>query len=785
MATKIREAVSMIKIKEAIQLIKSRVECISYARDVLGFPVSKDGDRCQGLEQTNIKNDSLTFSRDGWYDFHLKEGGDVIALAQKVKFGGDFMEAVKDLAMRCNIELDTNRDYNWVSETKTYSNIIESYHKNLKKEHLNFFIERGFTEAFLNSIKLGTKGKSIIIPCLDYYGENILPCYHQERKYPTGKPKYRSADLDFTPNKYKSPYGLHTLKRNMPLIITEGIADAMSADQAGYQALSPLGLEFNKEIEPRIWGACRGAKEVILAFDNDEPGQEGMFKLGMKLFYRNINFSTFIPPQEGEDLNDFYKREKSMDKVFKYKEPGYMYLGTRISDKKLFRRFIRKMSTTFSPDDVAEFMEKVKEAGKFTPLWLKETEKLSKKMPPETEIVDNIHKEHKYIYNEALGFYEYSMGCYRPRQNTEIHAVIKKELGLFARGAVFGSVRKHIESMSISLDELNQGHYLNFVNGMLDLSVGKMVDHDPSFLSTIQLDYCYDPDAPCPKWTEFVHDITDGDETKQKLLQEIAGYIMFPDNSLQKAFVMIGAGSNGKSVLLNTITKVFKRDNTTNVEIASLVDSFQRIKLMGSMINVCTEMSADVSAAANFFKQIVAGDPVSGCFKHKDHIDFTPRVKFVCATNSMFRTKDVSEGFLRRISFIKFDLEYKLDEKDIRRPHHRRADPHLEKTLEIELPGIFNWCYAGYLRLLKQEKFTETDEHKYLIQDLKNTENPHMIFFDEMDEREYNKKELWDTYFNWCVDQSLTTRMKSDFYLMADTAMIKRYQNGTSIYIKK
>lgn len=774
----------MVKIKEAIQQIKQRIDCISYARDVLGFPISKEGDRCQGIEQSNVKNDSLMFSRDGWYDFHLKEGGDVISLAQKVKFNGDFMEAVKDLAMRCNIEIDDKHNYNWVQETKTYADEIETYHKNLKGEHLGYFMGRGFTEDFLRSIKLGTKGNNIIIPCLDWYNTKLLPCYHQEKVYPKGK--YKSAPLDMMPNRYKSPYGLHTLKRNMPLIITEGIVDAMSADQEGYQSLSPLGLEFNKEIEPKIWGACRAAKEVVLCFDNDEPGQEGMFKLGMKLFYRNISFSVFVPPIEGEDLNDYYQRKKSLNELMEQKEAGYIYLGKKITDKNEFRRFIRKMSSTYSPDDVAEFMGIVKEANMFSPLWLKETALLSKKMPPESDIVDSINKKHKYFYNEALGFYEYSMGCYRPRQNTEIHSVIKYELGNFAKGTIFGSVRKHIEAMSISVDELNKGNYLNFVNGMLNLDTGEMEDHDSTFLSTIQLDYCYDPDASCQRFREFIDEITNGNEKKQKLLQEIAGYTLYSDNSLQKAFVMIGAGSNGKSVFLKTLTKVFNKNNTTNVEIASLVESFQRIKLMKSMVNICSEMSADVSAAATFFKQIVAGDPVSGCYKHKDHIEFTPRVKFICATNSMFRTKDVTDGFLRRISFIKFDLEYKLDKKDIRRPHHRKADIHLEKALEIELPGIFNWCYAGYKRLQKQERFTETDEQKYLIKDLKNTENPHMVFFEEVKEIEYTRESLWKTYFNWCVDQHLTSKLKSDFYLMADISMIKEYNNiGEAIYNKK
>jgi len=774
----------MVKIKEVISQIKQRIDVISYARDVLGFPISKEGDRCQGLEQNNTKNDSLMFSKDGWYDFHLKEGGDVISLAQKVKFNGDFMEAVKDLAMRCNIEIDTRHNYNWVQETKNYSDEIESCHKNLSKEHIGYFVGRGFTEEFLKSIKLGTKGDNIIIPCFDWYGTKILPCYHQEKIYPNGK--YKSAPLDMIPNKYKSPYGLHTLKRNMPLIITEGITDAMSCDQEGYQTLSPLSTEFNKEIEPRVWGACRGAKEVILCFDNDKPGQNGMFKLGMKLFYRNISFSAFIPPVEEEDLNDYYQRKKTLNEIMEQKEEGHLYLGKRITDKNEFRRFIRKMASTYSPDDVAEFMGIVKEAKMFSPLWLKETEKLSTKMPPESDIVDNINKNHKYFFNEALGFYEYSMGCYRPRQNTEIHSVIKHELGNFARGTIFGSVRKHIEAMSISVDELNKGHYLNFVNGMLNLETGKMEDHDPSFLSTIQLDYCYDPDAQCQRWREFIDEITDSNEKKQKLLQEIAGYVLYSDNSLQKAFVMIGAGRNGKSVFLNTLTKVFNKKNTSNVEIADLVESFQRIKLMKSMVNICTEMSADVSQASSFFKQIVVGDPVSGCYKHKDYIEFTPRVKFICATNSMFRTKDVTDGFLRRISFIKFDLEYHIDVNDIRRPHHRKADVNLEKTLELELPGIFNWCYAGYKRLQKQSMFTETSEHKYLIKDLRNTENPHMVFFEEVKEIEYTRESLWRSYFNWCGDQEITTKVKSDFYLMADISMIKEYNNlGEAIYRKK
>lgn len=775
----------MVKIKEAISEIKTRIDCISYARDVLGFPVSKEGDRCQGLSQSNKKNDALMFMRDSWYDFHIKEGGDVIALCQRVKHNGHFLDAVRDLASRCNLDIDDGHDYNWVEETKTFANTIQKWHENLSDEHIGYFRGRGFTKEFLLSIKMGTKDNgNVIIPCLEWHGDQLLPCYYSEKVWPDGK--YKHAPIEHSPNKCKYPYGLHTLKRNAPLIISEGIADAMSADQEGYQSLSPLGLQFNKEIMPRIMSACKGASKVYLCFDNDEPGQKGMHELGMKLFYKGINFEALTLPNEGDDLNDYYNREKSLDGLIDHSTEGLLYLGRGITDKNEFRSFIRKASSLFEKDDICELMAIVKEVGHFSKTWLKETELMAKKMPPETDIVKRISKEHKYFYNENLGFYEYSMGCFRRRQNTEVHSVIKGAMGVYAKGTAFASVRKHIESMSIGVDEINTGHYLNFVNGMLDLRANKIVDHDPSYMSTIQLDYCHDPEARCPRWTTFVDEITEGDEEKQRLLQEIAGYILYPDNSLQKAFIMIGAGANGKSVFLNTIRKVFGEANTTGIEIANLNESFQRVMLMESLVNICTEMSATVSGAESFFKQIVAGDMVQGCFKHKDHIKFTPRVKFVCATNSMFKANDVSEGFLRRLSFVQFNLQYKLDKKEITRPHHRKADIGLEKTLEMELAGVFNWCYAGYLRLQEQGRFTETKEHKYLIKDLKNSANPHMLFFDELEKETYNQKDLWNDYFNWCTSQSFSTKTKGEFYVMADMSMIKRYDDdGTQTYYRK
>ena len=75
-------------------------------------------------------------------------------------------------------------------------------------------------------------------------------------------------------------------------------------------------------------------------------------------------------------------------------------------------------------------------------------------------------------------------------------------------------------------------------------------------------------------------------EASIKLLQEMAGYILFDDCFLEKCFFLIGDGANGKSVFLNVISAVFDEANISHVEMATLDNEFQRINLLDSLANI-------------------------------------------------------------------------------------------------------------------------------------------------------------------------------------------------------
>ena len=83
----------------------------------------------------------------------------------------------------------------------------------------------------------------------------------------------------------------------------------------------------------------------------------------------------------------------------------------------------------------------------------------------------------------------------------------------------------------------------------------------------------------------------------------------------------------------------------------------------------------------------------------------------------------------------------------------RKIDKHLEPKLLAELPGIFNWAYAGYNNLIRDSGFTETPEQARYIKDLEESADPVITFLHEMN---YGgiipNTTLFKDYRAWCED---------------------------------
>lgn len=315
---------------------------------------------------------------------------------------------------------------------------------------------------------------------------------------------------------------------------------------------------------------------------------------------------------------------------------------------------------------------------------------------------------------------------------------------------------KYLKAETTTEEIFNRKPIFNFRNGVLELETGIFREHRQGDLSSIQAEYNYDPKATCFKWEKFIREIMADRETSIKLLQEMTGYILFTDCKFQKAFFLVGDGANGKSVFLNLIRAVFGKDNVSSVEMSSLIEPFQRISLINSLVNISTETNSDIKGAESIFKQVVAGDPINGCYKSKDFKVFEPRCVMISACNEYVKSRDTTFGFLRRICFIDFPRKFEGE----------NADMNLEEVLKQELPGIFNWAYEGYKRLKSQRKFTETPEQADMMEEFVLLTNQVADFIKDclLDaDGIMERSELYRKYISWTKETMNNPQSRTKF----------------------
>ena len=748
---------------DRIAYIKEHYNVLDYARYTLGLPVNKAGDRCMSIAPGPHKtNNAFVVYNDWWYDFSAGCGGDVIDLCAEAKHGGDKGAAIRELA----------GDYggNWKQYTEQLCDKIAYFHSQLREQDKEYILKRGIKAETIERLKLGYDAKEdrLIIP----YFKNHYVAYYIGRDR-SGKPdasKYKKAHLDGLNENIA--WGLHTFeperrkeilsgiedgeKKNMLenfCVIAEGAFDAMSFEQEGFKILSPISGYFNKDTLKQVISLCKTQDCVFICFDSDKAGTKFQINMARTLFQHRIKFVCGSLPEGFKDISEYYERGGDLFSLVENASSGIGMLASRITDRDEFEKFVYDAARFVKKPDFMELFEHVEQ---FPKTWLAALLKEAYHAPLESVIVQEVLAEHMLKYVEGLGFYEYSHGIWKKMADNLVRSYCAGYYGRWAVGSKLNSALTQLKSETTTEELFNRQAIFNFKNCILDLKTGETKEHSPAFLSTVQVDYDYDVKADCPRWRQFISEIMAGRELSIALLQEMTGYILFEDCSLQKCFFLMGDGANGKSVLLNTIQKVFGEANVSNVEMSKLDEPFQVISLINSLVNISTETSTNIKGAESTFKQVVVGDTISGCYKNKDFVKFKPRCVMISACNEYVKSNDTTKGFLRRICFIDFPCHFEGENADI----------NLEQKLEAELPGIFNWAYEGYKRLQGQKHFTETPEQAEMMKEFTQLTEPVIAFINEELTGyvgDKDRTELYKQYKDWCESAGHKPKSRNSF----------------------
>ncbi|MEN9726667.1 MAG: hypothetical protein RL434_1033 [Pseudomonadota bacterium] len=229
---------------------------------------------------------------------------------------------------------------------------------------------------------------------------------------------------------------------------------------------------------------------------------------------------------------------------------------------------------------------------------------------------------------------------------------------------------------------------LNTGSGIVDLRTGEVRPHNPrALMSKITPARV---GGPCPRWREFLKQVTDGDDQLAAYLQRFAGYALTGLTCEHALFFFYGTGGNGKGVFLNTLTGVM--DGYAAV---AAMETFTESRgdrhptelamLQGARLVVSQETELGRAWAESRIKSLTGGDPISARWMRGDFFTFRPHFKLAIAGNHKPTLKTVDEAMRRRLHLIPFTVTVPPGERD----------PMLPQALMTEAGGILEWMIEG------------------------------------------------------------------------------------------
>lgn len=325
-----------------------------------------------------------------------------------------------------------------------------------------------------------------------------------------------------------------------------------------------------------------------------------------------------------------------------------------------------------------------------------------KKDPLDDKIADLFSQQHRndLRYVAAWGrWYEWRNGCWREDSTLLVYDLIRQTCK--ARGIKPSSMARIVASvqtlarsdrrLAATVDQWDADPWLlNTPVGIVDLRSGELRRHDPNAYCTKTT--AAGPRGDCPRFKAFLDRIMGGDQALVAFLQRVFGYILTGDTSEQAIFFNYGAGQNGKTVLMSTVSGILG-----DYCLATPIETFTESKndrhptdlarLRGARLVTASETEAGHHWAESRLKELTGGEKIPARYMRQDFFEYQPAFKPIISGNHRPRLRSVGVAMRRRVHMIPFTVTI---------PDHER-DPQLVEKLKAEWPGILQWMIEGCL----------------------------------------------------------------------------------------
>lgn len=301
-----------------------------------------------------------------------------------------------------------------------------------------------------------------------------------------------------------------------------------------------------------------------------------------------------------------------------------------------------------------------------------------------------------------------------------------------------------------------------FENGVLNISTGKLMPHDPKYLVSRIVNAPYlESGCSAPRFWQFLDELLPEDGPTQTFLLQFIGAILSNVKGwrYKKMLLLVGEGNTGKSKLRELITMILGNEYCMSMDLKKLNERFSTSAIYGKRLVGSGDMSYMKVDEMAIAKEITGGDMIFAEYKGKDGFTFRYDGMVWCNCNRLpYFGGDKGTHVYERFAIVSCHNVI---------PEEKR-DPHLLEKLYAEKDAIINIAINRFIDTVKQGyRFTESEDmewNRYYY----SIENSSLLsFIQERCSLRVKDAKILRSVFNasyaeWCKDNNLTAERPKD-----------------------
>lgn len=242
---------------------------------------------------------------------------------------------------------------------------------------------------------------------------------------------------------------------------------------------------------------------------------------------------------------------------------------------------------------------------------------------------------------------------YEPFSKAECNKLIIQiddELKTNARKEVWEYIKSIVNDSAIS-----NPYIIGGANCLINIMTGEVLQKTPETIVRNYIPVIYNPGAlKNDVLDRFMSNLFGNDKEMHTFIYRIIAYGLWPENHLQKFFILFGEGGNGKSTFLNLLKLFYGRENISILGLIKFGDDRYIGSLYGKMVNLGDDIEASALLESAVLKKVVSGEPVHANPKFGLMFAFVVTQKLLFSANSVPRITDTSQGMADRLIVIPF-----------------------------------------------------------------------------------------------------------------------------------